>query len=294
MNTHQPITFDEGLHSFTQALTTANKSTATIAAYQADIRQFLTWLAENSLVAVSPVQVGRADITDYLAFLAGKQLSGLSRARKLAAIREYFRYLVSIEALSTSPAATIPTPKKEKKETTFLSRAEYTQILALAGGNVRDFAMLQAFLQLGLRVSELAALQVNDIDLVNREVRIRPSKGGRARSIELEKKASLAVKRYLALRPDTGYDELFLNQYNEPFSRQGIAKLVKKYLTAADITKPASVHSLRHTFATHKAMRGVSPYRLQAWLGHASLDTTQIYVHLGRENAQREMEATSL
>src|SRR6266542_3986619 len=218
MNTHQPITFDEGLHSFTQALTAANKSTATIAAYQADIRQFLTWLAENSLVAVSPVQVGRADITDYLAFLAGKQLSGLSRARKLAAIHEYFRHLVSTEALATSPAATIPTPKKEKKETTFLSRTEYTQILALAGGNVRDFAMLQAFLQLGLRVSELATLKIDAVDLTNREVRVQPSKGGRARVIELEKKAAAAIKRYLALRPDTGYAELFLNQYHKPFT----------------------------------------------------------------------------
>jgi site-specific recombinase XerD len=294
MNTHQPITFDEGLRSFLQSLSAANKSAATIAAYQTDIRQFLLFLSENNLTAVSPARVVRADITEYLAQLADRHLSGQSRARKLAAIREYFRYLVSIEKLSTSPAATIPTPKQEKKETTFLSRAEYTQILALAGGNVRDFAMLQAFLQLGLRVSELATLHISDVDLANREVRVRPSKGGRARSIELEKKAGVAIKRYLAIRPNTGSNELFLNQYNEPFSRQGIAKLVKKYLTAAGITKPASVHSLRHTFATHKAMRGVSPYRLQAWLGHASLDTTQIYVHLGRENAQREMEQTSL
>jgi site-specific recombinase XerD len=294
MNTQQTLTFDDGLHSFLQTLTAANKSAATMAAYQTDIRQFLTWLSENTLVAGTPAQVVRADITEYLAHLAERHLSGLSRARKLAAIREYFRHLVSIEALSTSPATTIPTPKKEKKETTFLSRTEYTQILALAGGNVRDFAILQAFLQLGLRVSELATLKIDAVDLTNREVRVQPSKGGRARIIELEKKAAAAIKRYLALRPDTGYDELFLNQYHQPFTRQGIAKLVKKYLTAAGITKPASVHSLRHTFATHKAMRGVSPYRLQSWLGHASLDTTQIYVHLGRENAQREMEQSSL
>jgi site-specific recombinase XerD len=228
MNTRHINTFDQGLHSFTQALAAANKSAATIAAYQTDIRQFFTWLSENSLVAHSPAQVVRADITDYLASLAGKQLSGLSRARKLAAIREYFRHLVSIEVLSTNPAATIPTPKKEKKETTFLSRAEYTEVLALAGGNVRDFAMLQAFLQLGLRVSELATLKVEDIDLANREVRVRPSKGGRARVIELEKKAAAAIKRYLVLRPDSGRDELFLNQYHQPFTRQGIAKLVKK------------------------------------------------------------------
>src|SRR5689334_20267880 len=116
MKTHHTITFNEGLHSFRQSLAAANKSAETIAAYQTDIRQFLAWLTENNLAAAFPTQVVRADITDYLAFLSSKQLSGMSRARKLAAIREYFRHLVSIEALATSPAATIPTPKKEKKE----------------------------------------------------------------------------------------------------------------------------------------------------------------------------------
>ncbi len=130
MNTRQQITFDDGLHSFLQTLTAANKSAATRAAYQTDIRQFLLFLSENTLVAINPAQVVRADITEYLAHLAERHLSGLSRARKLAAIREYFRHLVSTETLATNPAATIPTPKKEKKETTFLSRTEYTQILA--------------------------------------------------------------------------------------------------------------------------------------------------------------------
>src|SRR5436190_23309806 len=118
MNTRQTLTFDDGLHSFSQTLTAANKSAATIAAYQTDIRQFLTWLSQNTLVAGTPAQVVRADITEYLAHLAERHLSGLSRARKLAALREYFRHLVSMEALSTSPAASISTPKKEKKETT--------------------------------------------------------------------------------------------------------------------------------------------------------------------------------
>jgi len=127
-----------------------------------------------------------------------------------------------------------------------------------------------------------------------RELRVKMGKGSKSRVVELEKKAATAIKRYLAARPQTGYEELFLNQYGEPFSRQGIAKLVKKYLVAAGIKKAASVHSLRHTFATHKAMRGASPYRLRDWLGHANLNTTQLYVHLGRESARREMEQTSL
>ncbi len=90
------------------------------------------------------------------------------------------------------------------------------------------------------------------------------------------------------------YEQLFLNRDNEPISERGVRKLVTRYVKAAGITKNASCHSLRHTFATHKAQQGVSAYRLKDWLGHASLETTQIYVHLSKQNAQREMEATSL
>ena len=87
---------------------------------------------------------------------------------------------------------------------------------------------------------------------------------------------------------------VFLNRYGEPISERGIRKLVAKYVRAGGITKKASCHSLRHTFATYKAEHGVSPYQLQAWLGHKSLETTQLYVHLGRQNARKAMEETSL
>ncbi len=149
------------------------------------------------------------------------------------------------------------------------------------------------FLQTGVRVSELCNLRLEDVDLKGRALFVREGKGQVARTVELEKKVSQAIKNYLATRPQVLSDHLFLNRDNAPFSRQGIGKLVRKYIAEAGITKKAGPHSLRHTFATHKAPH-VSTYRLQSWLGHASLDTTQIYVHIGRENALKEMEATSL
>jgi site-specific recombinase XerD len=96
------------------------------------------------------------------------------------------------------------------------------------------------------------------------------------------------------VRPPVLDDHLFLNKDGDPISERGVRKLVVKYRVAAGITKRASCHSLRHTFATYKAEKGVSPFQLKEWLGHASLNTTQIYVHMARQNAKKVMEATSL
>jgi site-specific recombinase XerD len=120
------------------------------------------------------------------------------------------------------------------------------------------------------------------------------SKGMVSRDIALARKASLAIRNWLAVRPDMADDHLFLNRDGQPFSDRGIEKLVTRYCKRAGITKKVTPHSLRHTFSTMKAERGVSPYQLQQWLGHANLNTTQLYVHIGRQNARKAMEATTL
>lgn len=292
--TNTTLTLEQALADFLKALAGKNRSAATSRAYQTDIHQFITWLHENNLVIISPIQVERSDITEYMASLAGRKLSGVSRARKVAALREYFRYLTDHEAIAKSPLIGIETPKREKNGRTALSHDEYTAILSLAGSNPRDYAILQVFLQTGLRVSELVALKRDDIDLAQRVLYVRSGKGMVARSIELERKVTQAIKNYLTIRPNAPYGQLFLNYQNEPISGRGVRKIVTKYLHQAGIKKKASCHSLRHTFATAKAQQGISAYRLKEWLGHQSLETTQIYIHLGKQNAQREMEQTSL
>jgi len=290
----QTLTLEQALTDFLKSLTGKNRSAGTVRAYQTDIYQFITWLHDTNMVAVSPTNVERADITEYLAYLAERRLSGVSRARKLAALREYFRYLTDHALLQASPMTGVATPKREKHDRTALTRDEYLAMLSYAGGNARDYAILQVFLQTGLRVSELVALSMDDVDLTNHILHVRAGKGMAARSIELERKATQAIKNYLATRPTAAAEQLFLNYTNEPISERGVRKLVAKYLKLAGIKKKASCHSLRHTFATAKAQQGISAYRLRDWLGHASLETTQIYIHLSKQNAQREMEQTSL
>ncbi len=288
------LTLEQALADFLKSLAGKNRSSATVRAYQTDIHQFITWLHENNMVMLSPTQVERADITEYLSFLSERKLSGVSRARKVAALREYFRYLVDHSLITASPMLGIDTPRREKHDRTALARDEYTTMLSYAGANVRDYAILQVFLQTGLRVSELVALRIDDVDLVNRIVSVRSGKGMAARSIELERKVTQAIKNYLHTRPRAISEQLFLNYTQEPISERGMRKMVAKYLKLAGIKKKASCHSLRHTFATAKAQQGVSAYRLRDWLGHSSLETTQIYIHLSKQNAQREMEQSSL
>jgi integrase/recombinase XerC len=293
--THPPSsqTLEAVLAAFVRALQGSNRSPATVRAYQTDVSQFLTWLHHTNMVAQLPTQVERADLTDYLAALAGRSVSGVSRARKLAALREYFRFALANGQLTSSPVEGIVTPKKEPSGRTSLRVDEYTRLLSLAGAQPRDYAILQVFLQTGVRVSELCGLRLGDVDLAAGTLTVS-GKGMVRRMIELERKGIQAVKSYLAVRPQTVDDHLFLNQYGEPLGERGVRKLVAKYLRSSGITKKVSPHSLRHTFATYKAERGVTAFQLQQWMGHRNVNTTQIYVHLGRQNARKVMEGTSL
>jgi integrase/recombinase XerC len=211
----------------------------------------------------------------------------------MSAIREYFRFLEGIGVITKSPTTGIETPKREKNGRQVLRSDEYTKMLSLAGANPRDYAILQVFLQTGIRVSELANLKIDDIDFIKPSITVR-GKGKQEREIALEKKGIHALKSYLAVRVESFSPRAFLNYQGEPISERGIRKLVVKYRKEAGITKKASCHTLRHTFATYKAEKGVSAFQLQQWLGHANLNTTQIYVHLGKQNARKVMENTSL
>ena len=287
------ITLEKGLATFLDGLAGKNRSAATVRAYQTDILQFIAFLHDNNVSIHCPADVEKVDVVEYLSSLAKKELTGIARARKMSALREYFRFLEGVGFIAKSPTTGIETPKREKNTRQFLRSDEYTKMLSLAGANPRDYAVLQVFLQTGIRVSELANLRIEDIDFIKPAITVR-GKGSVEREIALEKKGIHALKSYLAIRPESISTRIFLNYKGEPISERGIRKLVVKYRKEAGITKKASCHTLRHTFATYKAEKGVSPFQLQQWLGHANLNTTQIYVHLGKQNAKKIMEQTSL
>jgi integrase/recombinase XerC len=158
------ITLEKGLATFLNALSGKNRSAATIRAYQTDIAQFISFLHENNVSIKTPEDVEKIDVMEYLSALAKRELTGIARARKMSAIREYFRFLEGVGLISKSPTIGIETPKREKNGRQVLRPDEYTKMLSLAGASPRDYAVLQVFLQTGIRVSELANLRIGDID----------------------------------------------------------------------------------------------------------------------------------
>jgi site-specific recombinase XerD len=150
---------------FIKSLSGRNLSTHTATAYQTDIRQFLSFLTENDMTVDSPTQITRTHILDYLTHLAELGRSGVTRVRKLAAIRAYCKFLTDEQSISHSPAENIIRPKQERKQQVFLRVDEYMRLLNAAVGNYRDYAILQLFLQSGIRVSELVGLTMDELDL---------------------------------------------------------------------------------------------------------------------------------
>ncbi|MEZ4530533.1 MAG: tyrosine-type recombinase/integrase [Thermomicrobiales bacterium] len=295
MTTPLPAYFQTSLDGFYRSMAGKNRSPKTVLAYSTDLQQFLGWVVENDATVETVADIQRVHIIDFLASLSERKLTGVSRARKLAAIREYCRYLVNMDLLEKSPATGVDTPKIEHNGKAWLRPDEYSRMLSLAAGNPRDYCILTVFLQTGIRVSELCNLRINDIDLKAKQLSVRSGKGMNARQISLETKGIKALKTWLQLRPSASHDHIFTNERDGgAITERGVRMLVTKYRENAGITKQASCHALRHTFATVKASKGVSPYQLQRLLGHSKLDTTMVYVHLGRENEAAVMEETSL
>ena len=270
-----------------------NVSGHTATAYGCDLSQFFAFLTENDITVDHPQKISATHISDFLSHLANLGRSGVTRVRKLAAIREYLKYLVDVEkTLPCSPAEKIVRPRSERKQRVFLRVDEYMRLLNAALGNSRDYAILQLFLQTGIRVAELAGLTLYDIDLDSGEMLVN-GKGSKQRTIFLEKKATQALRAYLADRPRSLDQHVFLNYHGSRLSVRGVMDIVEKYRQLAGITKKFSCHSLRHTCATYKAAKGYQPRDLQQLLGHEKPETSFIYVHLSND-ARKLMQQTSL
>src|SRR6266852_1310165 len=289
----QQTTFQQNIFFFLQELEGGNKSTLTLTAYKTDLMQFFLWLSENDITVTIPGQVMRGHVNEYLAFLSSQGRSGVTRARKLAAIKSFFVYLKDEHIVSSSPAETIHMPNIERKRKVVLRQDEYSRVLAEAAGDPRDYCIFQVFLHTGIRVSELVSLLLTDLDLEQKTITIH-GKGNRERVIPLEKKPLQALKLYFDHRLKGTDPHIFLNYKGEGLSIRGVRKLVDKYLKKAGITKQISCHGLRRTCLSSRAARNMNAFAIQALAGHARMETTKLYVQLGTEDLRHAMESASI
>ena len=282
---------------FVTALEGQNFSPRTVRAYRDDLAQFTTWLETIRVDWDNPKRLGRTDIEAFLHHLSGRNLTGVSRARKLAAIRKFFVFLKENGILQTNPAATVKGARREEKEPAILYKEQYKALLYEASDDPRDYAIIMTFLQTGIHLSELASLRLKDVDFENRLLTVRQGKGRRDRQIPLVDEEVKALRNYLRHRATElilDDDTLFLAKNGASLNVSSVKAIVAKYVKKAGIRKRVSVHTLRHTFGAHKADKHMSIATLQELMGHKKKETTLKYIHLARTNLRKEMVETAL
>jgi site-specific recombinase XerD len=289
------MTLEQGQQIFLNALSGNNFSGESLRAYSADITQFIAFLQSIRVDWNNPKKLERLDIVGFMNRLAGLKRSGTTRARKLASIRHFLKFLKENDVIAGNPAETVIRARKEEKDPTVLFKNEYKALLFEAQGNSRDYAILLTFLKSGIRESELADLQIDDVDFVHDTLRVREGKGKKERTVPLMPELKRALRRYVGDRDQQAniVDEetLFLARNGTSLNPSSIRKLVKKYYTKAGVRK-SGVHTLRHTFSAHNINNGMSIADLQKVLGHKKKETTLKYIHVVSTSLRETMLKT--
>ncbi len=271
-----------------------NASPHTIRNYHSDLVQFRDFLAgEDKDAAVDVNAISALRIRAFLAHLFQKQEKKSSIARKLAAIRAFFKFLTRERLIAANPSEAISTPKLDKKLPRIMTEEEMNTFLdrvakAAEGGEpsvLRDRAIMEVLYASGLRVSELAGLDLRSVNFGDAFVLVR-GKGDKERIVPFGSKAKAALEAYLPAREKllretrTGSPALFLNVYGRRLTTRSVDRILKQYVRTYGPNVKVSPHSLRHAFASHLLAEGADLRAIQEMLGHKSLATTQKYTQV--------------
>jgi integrase/recombinase XerD len=275
---------EELVREFTEHLFVEKRhSPHTVDGYRRDISRFVSFQPEASLKSITP-----SDIREFLLSLHNQGLSSRSIARSLSSLKSFFKYLVEESLIGENPVETLETPKIWRKLPHTLSLSEVESLLNQPNTEtplgLRNKAMLEVLYATGVRVSELISLELNDLNLEVGFIRSY-GKGGKERVIPLGEVAQSYLKVYLEqsrprLVKNKSLPALFISRRKMPMTRQAFWKILKQYALKANISVPASPHTLRHAFATHLLERGADLRSVQQMLGHSDISTTQIYTHV--------------
>ncbi len=260
-------------------------SSNTIAAYGRDMRKFMDWLDGRR-----PKDLSVGDLSDFMGTLHEIGLAPASVARTVVAVRMFFKYLQLEGLVESNPAELIVTQKMWERVPTVLSTRSVDAFLGAVRKTdkywQRDVAMLEVLYATGCRASEVCRLRVRDLSLAERYLKCE-GKGGKQRMVPIGTRAIEAIQRYmgelrgkLATRQTHLPEELFLSRAGLALDRIQLWRMVKFYAKRAGIDSSISPHSLRHSFATHLLAGGADLRQVQEMLGHASIQTTQIYTHV--------------
>jgi len=268
-------------------------SPLTVRNYTGDIQGFLDFLGNNGVDSLD--KVSRSTMRLYLGWLHEQGIARASISRKLSALRSLYRYLARENLVDAEPLSTLSSPKLEKRLPTFLTHEEMAWLIEAPDTStpygLRDRAILELLYAAGVRVSEIVALDLKDIDLGSRQIRVW-GKGSKERMVLMGRPAAEALKLYLDLGriklEGKAYTQaVFLNRFGERIVVRRIQHIIKKYARQAGLEMRVFPHIMRHTFATHLLDGGADLRVVQDLLGHARLSSTQIYTHVTQSQIRR-------
>lgn len=269
-----------------------NLSPYTVRNYSTDLGDFFGFLKERD---ISLDKVDRQILRDYLSRLVEQGVVKPSIARKLSAIRSFYRYLVREGVLASNPIEKAVSPKLDRRLPSFLTPDEVERLLNAPDlstpQGLRDRALLELLYASGLRVSELVRLDLGEVNLDSGEIRVW-GKGAKERVVLMGRPAAEALRNYLEqgrpkLLGEKKTGALFINRYGQRLPERRVQKMLEDYARKAGIEKRVHPHILRHTFATHMLDGGADLRVVQELLGHARLSSTQIYTHVTKSQAKK-------
>ena len=293
----------EAIDNFLNYLTVEKGfSENTVAAYHNDLYQLANFVEEETTkrdFTPSWASFGRQGMLSYLLNLKERGYAATTAARKVAAAKSFFSFMVAEGNIKDNPTLNVTSPRVGKSLPKPISISQVRRLLEQPTKlstleAKRDRAILELLYASGMRVSELVSLNLGDIDIDDGSVRCF-GKGHKERLIPIAPRAALTVKEYLQeARPHLSHSDaeqaLFLNRRGDRLTRQGLWQILKGYAKSAGLDKEITPHTLRHSFATHMLNGGADLRSVQELLGHANISTTQVYTHLTTEHVRRTYE----
>lgn len=288
---------DQALALFNGQLKTQNRSENTVIAYHNDITQFLNYLGHEKECDPGEIaleKISREWVQSFLGDLTDQGLERKSMARKLAALRSFFKFLCRDGYIDANPVQRISSPKLGKRLPEFLYLEQIEKLLQTPDCTTvlgaRDQVILELLYGSGIRVSELAGLNQEDADQDQMLLRVR-GKGKKERIVPMTKYAIKAIQEYLSMR-ENSQRPLLLNYQGSRLSVRSIRRILDKLALEAGLPQHIHPHMLRHSFATHLLDGGADLRSVQELLGHSKLSSTQIYTHLSREHLRQVYDET--
>jgi integrase/recombinase XerD len=272
-----PLLLTDAHAQYEGNLRQAGKAEATITAYIKDVEQLIEFVGKKGKTQIDEVVMD--DIADFKEILKKRRYTGKSISRKINSIKSFFRFLMDEGQLSANPAEDVSHPKYEQSPPRVLSKIEYRALRDASRGDDRMYAIIEILLQTGMRISELANLRMEDVDLERNIINIQAQESRSARKVPLNAAAKDALLHYYEIRPRAREKTVFLTKTCRPFLVRNIRTAIDRYFRLAGI-KEAKVNDLRHTFIVEQLKAGTPLVYVSQLVGHKRITTTEKYLKL--------------